>query len=64
MGSMPGVEPIMGLELTTLTPRPELRSRVGHLTEPPRRPEVPRGASFLTLSATMSDRNQAVSLKF
>ena len=30
---MPSVEPIAGLELTALRARPELRSRVGSLTD-------------------------------
>jgi len=33
VGSMLGVEPNTGLELTTLKSRQELRSRVGHLAD-------------------------------
>jgi len=32
VGSMPSMEPNVGLELTTLRSRLELRSRVGHVT--------------------------------
>ena len=35
---MPSMEPDVGLDLTTLRSRPELKSRVGRLTEPPRWP--------------------------
>ena len=39
-GSTPSLEPEVELELTALRSRPEVRSRVRHLTELPRRPKI------------------------